>query len=102
MMEKHSFFAYTKQQVDQNKRKIVANFIKPLFIQKTNIFKSQKNHNFSSKATEYNNLELLRKAIKPINNELCFELFRSLINIKKLLFFKKARQITIRIVFRLS
>ena len=39
MKKKLSIFAYTKQQVDQIKRKIVANFNKPLFIQKTNIFK---------------------------------------------------------------
>ena len=42
MKMKFSFFAETKQQVDQIKRKIVANFNKPLFFQKTHIFGSFK------------------------------------------------------------
>ena len=37
---KHSFIADTKLQVDQIKRKIEANFNKPLFIEKSNIFKT--------------------------------------------------------------
>ena len=82
MKKKHSFFADTKQQNDQIKRKIVANFNKPLFIQKTNIFKSQNNHEFSSKETRYIDEELPKKPIEPINSELFFELIYSLINIK--------------------
>ena len=49
MKTKHSFFADTKLEVDQIKRKLVAKFNKPLFTQKLNIFKSQNDPYLSSK-----------------------------------------------------
>ena len=48
-MKKHSFFADTKLQVDQIKKKIEENFIKPIFILKSILFKSRNNHKFSNK-----------------------------------------------------
>ena len=47
-MQKKAFVADTKLHVDEIKRKIVAKFNKPLFIKKSNIFKSQNNHNSSN------------------------------------------------------
>ena len=39
MKKKHSFFAETKQQVDQIKRKIVAKFKKPILFKKQTFLK---------------------------------------------------------------
>ena len=39
-MKKHSFFADTKLQVDHVKKKMEENFVKPLFIKQSIIFKS--------------------------------------------------------------
>ena len=50
--EKHSFYADTKLQVDQIRRKIVAKFNKPLFFEKSNIT-TEDDHNFLSKETRY-------------------------------------------------
>ena len=46
--QKHSFFADTKLQVDQNYKK-QANLNKPFFILKSNLFKSRNDHKVSSK-----------------------------------------------------
>ena len=45
---KHSFFADTKLQVDQIKKKLEAQFNKQLFTKKLNFFKSENDHNLSS------------------------------------------------------
>ena len=67
--KKHSFFADTQLQYGQIKKKMVAKFNKSLFILKTTIFKSQNDHNLSSKETRYLQLELFWKLIGPINSE---------------------------------
>ena len=48
----HSFIAETKLQVDQVKKKMEPKFNKPLFVWKSNIFKSQNDHKFSSNKLE--------------------------------------------------
>ena len=47
--KKPSFFSDTKLIIVQMKRKKAAYFKKPLFISKTNYFKSQNDHKLSSK-----------------------------------------------------
>ena len=70
-MKKLSFSAATKLQVDQIRWKTTAKFKKPLFVQKSNIFKGQNDLNLSSNETN-NILELLllRKPFSPINTKI--------------------------------
>ena len=89
-MKKKLFFAAdTKLQIDQIDRRTVAIFIKPLFIQKSNLFNNQTDHYLSRKETRYNNLDLVRKTIETINKVIWFELFTSLNNKKRIDFFLK-------------
>ena len=48
-MKKHSFFAATKQKIDQIQKKIEEKFIRPLFISKSIDFKSPNDHQLSKK-----------------------------------------------------
>ena len=48
-MKKYSFFADTKLEVEQIKKKIEKKLIKPLFIWKSIIFKGRNDHKLSSK-----------------------------------------------------
>ena len=48
-MKKQSFFADTKLEIELCKKKIEEKLIKPLFIEKSIIFKKRNNHKFSIK-----------------------------------------------------
>ena len=66
---KLSFMTDNKLQVNQFKRKILANFNKALFFQKWSIFYNQIDQNLSSKETRHNSSDLLIKPTGPINTE---------------------------------
>ena len=63
--KKHSFFADTKLQIDEVKRKIVGKFKSPCLLKKQTILKVRTTTSFSVK-TKYIVLELLEKPTDPI------------------------------------
>ena len=86
-----SFFADIKLEVGQIKKKVQEKFIKPLFIEKSIIFKKRNDHKLSIK--KLNALAwscLISELVGPITPELWFDMFCSLL-FKKVFFLKKKR-----------
>ena len=79
-------------EVEQIKKKIEEKLIKPLFIEKSIIFKKRNNPKFLIK--KLNALAwscLTSKSVRPITPELWFDMFCFLLLKKSLFFFKKKR-----------